>query len=77
MCLSSSLSIEPYTSRLEGQQKEPEITWDDIIREEPLDGDHWKSWSEDDNSIEEVSDEDIFEVDQVASQPKVSSQKTE
>ncbi|KAG1642611.1 hypothetical protein G6F44_004657 [Rhizopus delemar] len=70
LCLSSSLSIEPYTSKLEDQQKEPEITWDDIIREDPLDGDHWKSWSEDDNSIEEVSDEDIFEVDQVAAQPK-------
>jgi hypothetical protein len=47
------------------------LTWENIIDEEPLEGDHWKSWADQDTSTEGLSDEDAFEVDDRTSKPKV------
>ncbi|KAI9243348.1 Spc98 family-domain-containing protein [Sporodiniella umbellata] len=74
LCLSAAIPPRhPIYDRRDVLRK-PDITWEDIAREEPLIGDHWKSWSEDDNSADIISDEEAFEVEQ--STPETVSHET-
>lgn len=72
LCLSSSLPNGNYIPERINSPEEPQVTWEDIIRDEPLAGDHWKSWPKDEDSIEEFSDEDLFEIDQATPEPIVN-----
>lgn len=71
LCLSSSTHHISYTPKSSQTTQNPQLTWENIIDEEPLEGDHWKSWADQDTSTEELSDKDAFEVDDRISKPKV------
>ncbi|ORE02434.1 hypothetical protein BCV72DRAFT_265192 [Rhizopus microsporus var. microsporus] len=70
LCLSSSTHHISYTPKPSQITRSPQLTWENIIDEEPLEGDHWKSWADQDTSTEELSDKDAFEVDDRISKPK-------
>ncbi|CEI89251.1 hypothetical protein RMCBS344292_03617 [Rhizopus microsporus] len=70
LCLSSSTHHISYTPKSPQTTQSPQLTWENIIDEEPLEGDHWKSWADQDTSTEELSDKDAFEVDDRISKPK-------
>ncbi|CEG72946.1 hypothetical protein RMATCC62417_08419 [Rhizopus microsporus] len=70
LCLSSSTHHISYTPKSPQTTQSPQLTWENIIDEEPLEGDHWKSWADQDTSTEELSDKGAFEVDDRISKPK-------
>lgn len=53
-----------YVPTLHAHSENKNITWEEIIQDEPLRGDHWKSWSDATISDEdELSDPEGFEFD--------------
>lgn len=66
LCLSSS-SNQSYnhTSAAKGNTEKEAITWEDVIKEDPLEGDHWKSWPEE-FSNDDYSDDDGYEFEELS-----------
>lgn len=49
----------------------PNLTWKELIEDDPLEGDHWKTWSDENSTDEdELSDLDDFELDENKSNQK-------
>lgn len=42
---------------------EKALTWQEVIKDDPLEGDHWQCWPEDESSEGYTSDQDGFETD--------------
>lgn len=41
---------------------ENNLTWEEVVKDDPLEGDHWQKWS-DDSSDNDLSDNDGYELD--------------
>lgn len=64
LCLSSSANqSKNYVTPLLNNEEKVTLTWEDVIKDDPLEGDHWKTWSED-SSNDDYSDDDGYEFEE-------------
>lgn len=64
LCLSSSANqSKNYLTPLLNNEEKVTLTWEDVIKDDPLEGDHWKTWSED-SSNDDYSDDDGYEFEE-------------
>lgn len=72
-CLSSSSNQSyDHTTTTREKTQQDEITWEDVIREDPLEGDHWKTWPEE-SSNDDYSDDDGYEFEEVTTTSATSA----
>lgn len=64
LCLSSSANqSKNYVTPSPNNEEKATLTWEDVIKDDPLEGDHWKTWSED-SSNDDYSDDDGYEFEE-------------
>lgn len=60
LSLSSSENQEyDYIPKINQAEKKQTLTWEDVVNEDPLEGDHWQTWPEDLSSDDLTDEEDI------------------
>jgi gamma-tubulin complex component 5 len=52
-----------------------ELTWEEVLKDDPLQGDHWQTWPDDNSSNESVSDEDGYEFDEQVTASRLVQQQ--
>ncbi|KAI8056450.1 Spc98 family-domain-containing protein [Thamnidium elegans] len=77
---SSENQVYNYASKTSSIEKEQSLTWEDVVKDDPLQGDHWKTWPED-VSNDDFSDDDGYELEEEntpfrQSQPQYSREIT-
>lgn len=60
---SSENQVYNYTPKANTIEKEQLLTWEDVVKDDPLQGDHWKTWPED-VSNDDYSDDDGYELEE-------------
>ncbi|KAI8985160.1 Spc98 family-domain-containing protein [Pilobolus umbonatus] len=71
-------SPKEYSINSDKTQEEEELTWSKLIEDDPLEGDHWKTWSMNDSSEEDnVTDDEDFELEKIKARPAATSAQTD
>lgn len=66
-----------YIPQLPDKKIEKELTWEEVVKDDPLEGDHWQTWRED-SSNDDISDEDGYEFEEEATRSRqISNQQRE
>lgn len=58
---SSENQAYDYIPKINEIEKKESLTWEDVVKDDPLQGDHWQTWPED-SSNDDISDDDGYEL---------------
>jgi hypothetical protein len=61
---SSSNQNYDYIPSVREKDDKNTLTWQEVIKDDPLEGDHWQNWPEDSSSEGYISDSDGFEMEE-------------